>query len=115
MYRALLRYIAAIFVLLISSYFIFDESFMKALKFTILMGIIFVVFEFLDKNRDKRRTKHESFPKPRYSINFEPGLFYVFIYCLSYFLHKIRKSFSDQMKKSNGKTVMNKNLKWMKS
>ena len=56
-------------------------------------------------------TKHVSFPKPRYSINFEPGLFYVFIYCLSYFLHKIRKSFSDQMKKSNGKTVMNKNPK----
>ena len=55
MYRALLRYIAAIFVLLISSYFIFEESFTKALKFTILMGIIFVVFEFLDKNRDKKK------------------------------------------------------------
>ena len=39
------------------------------------------------------------------------GLFYVFIYCLSYFLCKIRKSLSDQMKKSNGKPVMNKNPK----
>lgn len=39
------------------------------------------------------------------------GLFYVFIYYLSYFLCKIRKSLSDQMKKSNGKPVMNKNPK----
>ncbi len=39
------------------------------------------------------------------------GLFYVSTYCLSYFLHKIRKSLSDQMKKSNGKPVMNKNPK----
>ncbi len=39
------------------------------------------------------------------------GHFYVFIYCLSYFLCKIRKSLSDQMKKSNGKPVMNKNPK----
>lgn len=54
-------------------------------------------------------TKHESFPKLRYSNNVEPGLFYVFIYCLSYFLCKIKKSLSDQMKKSNGKTVMDKN------
>lgn len=56
-------------------------------------------------------TKHVSFPKPRYSNNIEPGLFYVFIYCLSYFLCKIKKSLSDQMKKSNDKTVMDKNPK----
>ncbi|WGT41466.1 hypothetical protein QH639_11995 [Lysinibacillus sp. 1 U-2021] len=51
------------------------------------------------------------FQSPGNQLILSRGFFYVFIYCLSYFLHKIRKSLSDQMKKSNGKTVMNKNPK----
>lgn len=54
MYRVFFRYIAAILVLFVSSYFIFDESFIKAVKYTILMSIIFVLFEFLDK-KDKKQ------------------------------------------------------------
>lgn len=54
MYRVFLRYIAAIFVLFVSSYFIFDQSITEALKFTILIGIIFILFEFLDRQKKEK-------------------------------------------------------------